>query len=227
MSADLETALIAGVQDGWHAIEPLGVRMGGWLGCNDHASALCGATVRIARDENDAERPYSPGEPPQSHDPCPACMWEVAARTDTFEAVLATLADPLAHEVATAILNDALIAEGTAGPFDNDHALQVLTAVTRHCPVQLVEEGCGEGDCDHEDGECPSSPACRACSLQAGPWAHSWEGQYMDECTIAAPCAPLLAIAAHYGLPEVPAGPVIRYKITAADLREDPEGSRP
>lgn len=195
MSTDLKTAFLAGVQDEWHAIEagPLGA-------CTDHAWSLCGQIVRVAWTAEQFPVPYSPGEPPQSHDPCPACMWEVAARTDTFEAVLATLADPLAHDTAAAILNQASQGlDDDHAQFDDDHALQLLAAVTRHAGVTLAAEDCSDGTCDHGDGECPTARACAACSLQAGPWAGEWEGQYLAECTIPAPCAPLLAIAATYG----------------------------
>ena len=139
---------------------------------------------------------------------CPACRWIVAARTGSLDSTLALLADPLGQRIARGILRRAAMDEKDP---DDPETMHLLAAVSRHSPVGLVAEECSEGDCDH-DGRCPSTHACRACSLQAGSWAGEWEGQYMDECTIPAPCAPLLALAAHYGVkPLVPA--------------EDPEGS--
>jgi hypothetical protein len=99
--------------------------------------------------------------------------------------------------VAAAILARAAEGERDA---DDGHVLQLLTAVSRHEPARLVAEGCAEDDCDHEPGECPADSGCPACSLQAGPWAHDFEGLYLPECTIPAPCGPLLAIAGHYGV---------------------------
>lgn len=183
---------LAGVHHSWHAIEAAQDRFGDPL----HAGAVCGAVVRpaVSRDDESRPQPYDVASFPVSLDPCPACRWVVAARTGTLEAALAALSDPLAHDVAAAVLAEA--ARDEREP-DDPMTMQLLTAVSRHAPVALVSEGCSEGDCDHE-GDCPSSSACRACSLQAGSWAGEWEGQYMAECRIPAPCAPLLALTAHY-----------------------------
>jgi len=105
--------------------------------------------------------------------------------------------------VAAAIL--ARAREEGRDPGDG-HVLQLLAHVSRHEPGQLVSEGCAEGDCDHGDGACPSDAGCPACSIQAGSWAHAWEGTWLAECTIEAPCGVLLAIAGHYGV-QVPAEP--------------------
>lgn len=194
MSADLQIAFLSGVQDGFHAV---GNAPDALKSCTDHAWSVCGQIVRVAWSAEQFPVPYSPGEAPQSLDPCPACMWEVAARTDTLEAVLATLGDPLAHDVATAILNEA----HRDLALDDPAVLQLLTAVTRHSPALLVAEDCAEGDCDHPSGEHPGQrEACRACSLQDGSWAGEWDGQYRPECTIPSPCAPLLALAASFGV---------------------------
>lgn len=190
---------LAGVQHEWHAIDPLAVRPPGFPGCHAHAGALCGDIVRIARDDL---QPYRPGEPPQSFAPCPACRWEVAATTNTQAAALVAMSDRLAQSVAAAIL---VWARDEGRDLDDGRTLQLLAHVSRHEPVLLTAEGCAEGDCDHEDGQCPGNLACQACSLQASGWAGEWEGTYLDECTIPAPCGVLLAIAAHYGVqvPEV------------------------
>lgn len=172
---------LAGVQDGWHAIDPAGID----LRCELHDWALCGAVVRRAEDER---QPYDPAAFPVSLDPCPDCRWMVAAATGTFDAALAELRDPLAHAIAAKIL--AWHAEGEPENAHDGDMLQLLAAVSRHAPVELVTEECADGECDHSP--CPVRPACRACSLQAGP---SQEGQYRSECTIPAPCAVLLALA--------------------------------
>jgi len=81
--------------------------------------------------------------------------------------------------------------------------------------VLLVPEDCAEGSCDHgvyEDDHgdkdevwtCPYPDAtvgCAACSVQAGSWAGEWEGQYAEECTVAAPCDVLRALARHCHVP--------------------------
>jgi hypothetical protein len=184
---------LTGVQDGWHAIEAVNLRPADWPGCHSHAWSACDTIVRLAKDEI---QPYRPDDIPVSHDPCPACRWIVAARTGTLDAALAAL-PPLAHDIAAAILNEAARDEGREP--DDPRAMQLLAFASRHAPAALVAEECSEGGCDHGGG-CPGTSACRACSLQAGSWAGEWEGQYLDECTIPAPCAPLLALAAHYGV---------------------------
>jgi hypothetical protein len=198
MGTDTMPGFLLGVHKGWHAIEDGSLRPG----CTAHAWSLCAEPVRMALDEDEVPRPYDVTTVPGSYNPCPACRWIAAARTGTLEAVLATLSDPLAHGVAAVILRDA------ARDYEDDddpRVMQLLTAVSRHAPVDLLSEGCAEGDCEHEDGRCPARQGCRACSLQAEGWGGEWEGQYLDECTITSPCAPLLALAKHYGV-EVPGG---------------------
>jgi hypothetical protein len=197
-STDASPRFLAGVQNGWHAVETgLPLEAGTVTpGCAAHAWAACGDLVRPALADGGEPRPYDPATVPQSHDPCPACRWIVAARTGSLDSTLALLADPLEQRIARGILRRAAMDEKDP---DDPETMHLLAAVGRHSPVGLVAEECSEGDCDH-DGRCPSTHACRACSLQAGSWAGEWEGQYMDECTIPAPCAPLLALAAHFGV---------------------------
>jgi hypothetical protein len=193
---------LAGVlTDGWHAVDPAS-RPG--AACRWHSVALCGAIVRIARGDL---QPYRPAEPPVSHDRCPACRWTVAAKTGTLHEALAELADPLAVDVAAAILDKACrdLLDDDEATLDGPALIQLLAHVSRHEPGRLVGEECAEGACGHPEGQCPGRDACRACSLQAGSWAGEREGQFRDECTILSPCGPLLAAAAHYGV-EVPRG---------------------
>lgn len=191
---------LVGVQRGWHAIDPASIAFqGGPHGCLTHAAALCGYVVRVARGEL---QPYRPGEPPVSHDQCPACRWTVAARTGTLAAAVAELADPLAVDVACAILDKACrdLLENEHLELDDPALIQLLAHVSRHEPGRIVGEECAEGSCGHPEGQCPGRDACRACSLQAGSWAGEREGQFRDECTILSPCGPLLAAAAHFGV---------------------------
>jgi hypothetical protein len=173
-----------GVQDGWHAIDPAGIA----LRCELHARAVCGAVVRVTKHE----QPYDPAAHPVSIDPCPACRWIVAARTETLDAALAALDDAIALTAATDVLNAARRDEREP---DDPRTIQLLAAISRHAPVPLVAENCSEGDCGHPAGMCPESMACAACSLQAGDWAGEWQGQYLGECTIGAPCSVLLRLA--------------------------------
>jgi hypothetical protein len=202
---------LTGVQDGWHAIDPAGVRMN----CGLHHWAVCGKPARMALvDDGSVPRPYDPAAYPVKWDPCPDCSWSVAARTGDLDAAVAALAPSgddlaallaisprlpmLANLTAGAIV--AAAADDDAEP-DDPATLHLLAAVSRHAPVLLASEACTDGECGHH-GRCPGPAACRACSLQAGDWAGEWQGQYMRECTIPAPCAVLLALAVHFGVTE-------------------------
>jgi hypothetical protein len=214
---------LVGVQQSWHAIDPAAMAFQGGLGgCREHGPALCGAIVRIARDDL---QPYRPAEPPVSLDRCPACRWTAAARTGTLHEALAELADPLASAVAAAILDRACreLLEDDERTLDDPRTIQLLAHVSRHEPVRLVDEECAEGSCDHAEGQCPGRDGCAACSLRSGSWAGEREGQFLDECTVLSPCGPLLALAAHFGIPAKGA-PVT---VSAGDLAEvlgDAEG---
>lgn len=188
---------VTGVHRGWHAIDAAGPRY-----CPDHAGAECGEIVRPARLDDGSPRPWDPSEYPAAFDPCPECTWHVAAVTGFFTPAFALLRKVpslmLAHDTAMAILD---ANRKGCGDSDDPAMLQLLAAVTRHAPSALVAIGCAEGDCGHPDGQCPTTAtACRQCSLRDGPWAGEYEGQYRPECTIPAPCAPLLAIAEHFGV---------------------------
>jgi hypothetical protein len=188
-AAAAPAGFLTGVQDGWHAIDAATIAPG----CAGHAWSVCSQLVRVARDDL---QPYDPFVPPQSHAPCPACRWAVAAVTGTLDAALESPPGGLARDTAAAVL--AWAREEDRDP-DDGHVLQLLAAVSRHSPAVLLGEACAEGDCDCGPGECPGEPGCPACSLLTGPWAHGYEGLCMLECTIPAPCAPLLAIAGHFG----------------------------
>jgi hypothetical protein len=145
---------------------------------------------------------------------CPECAWTVAARQPDLggqvtalltpppgeQAVLGRLMpDPLiAVHAAVMIIDAAELDDGyRVGP----ETVRLLAAVTRHAPVVLVTEDCADGECGHGPdgiGERCAAVACRACSVQAGPEAGGdWEGRFLPECTIPAPCAPLTALAVH------------------------------
>lgn len=130
------------------------------------------------------------------HNPCPECAWKVAARTDTLNAELDRL-HPAAAAVARGIL---AAAERDGGDPDGNRVVQLLAATVEHGPRPAVNLDCSEGEHDH-DGDCPVVGwVCEACTLRAGGWAGEWEGQYLDECTIAAPCEVLRTLAAHFGV---------------------------
>jgi hypothetical protein len=203
----LASVFLVGVQDEWHAIDAPATA----LRCELHAWAVCGAVVRQA----EPDQPYDFTAYPVSLGACPECLWTVAARTDALDAALATLGHPLAHDIAAAVLNEAGRRE--LDLYDAPEMIDLLTAVSRHAPARLVSEECRDGDCEHE-GDCPGRSACAACSLQAGSWAGEWEGQYRDECAITSPCAPLLALAAHFGV-VAPAAPASEVQVDPADLR--------
>lgn len=178
---------LVGVQGGWHAIDPADVLPG----CVDHRWSVCGTLVRRAIDNGGDPKPYDWQSLPVSYDPCPACMWIVAARTGTLGAVLDALTG-IARDAAADILN---VAGREEREPDDDETLHLLTAVSRHVPVLLLREECAEEECPGGDCTHDGRLACRACSLQAGGWAGEREGTYLYECTIPAPCAVLLELA--------------------------------
>lgn len=196
---------ILGIKDGWHAIDP------GSLPpvCPEHARttvALCDRIVCVVNDAREPGEPfvtalYEPLDFPVALNRCPDCLWRWAAETGNTGAALSTLTG-LAHQIATAILagEDALTR-------DSDATVELLAHVSRHAGIPHHSEGCTDGDCDHAEGECPSESYCTACSLAAGSWAGEWEGRLREECMIASPCAPLLAVAASLDVREDPAGP--------------------
>lgn len=196
-AAEVGLGFLTGVQNGWHAIDS--APFGAAAECGEHAWALCGAIVRVAGAKY---QPYDPYGYPVLHDRCPACFWTVAAGSGTLDAAVARLADPSGGRCLEQEITAAIVAQHRAGE-EHDPAgaavIQLLAAVSAHAPVALLCEACSEGECDHE-GSCPSRTACRACSLQDGSWAGEWQGGFRDECTIEAPCAVLLALAASAGV---------------------------
>jgi hypothetical protein len=109
-------------------------------------------------------------------------------------------------------------ASGPDAEYELGHGatIQILATITRHAPVLGLPEECAEDSCDHRHAdpaaqapdmtldtsrECDypvASAVCPACTLRAGGWAGEWEGQFMGECYIHAPCGVLAALAAHY-----------------------------
>jgi hypothetical protein len=194
-------AFVLGVHCGtWHAIDATAGRPG----CERHHWSACGLPVLTGWRLADVPEPWNPDAYPASLGPCPECRWQVAGATQDFGPALASLKDPLARQVADAIIA-ANRAEG--GDMEDPAMHQLLAAVSRHVGADLFAEDCAEGDCDHAPGGCPlAGRACGECSLRLGAWAGEYEDRLRPECMIPAPCAPLLAIAAHFGV-EVPPGP--------------------
>jgi hypothetical protein len=134
------------------------------------------------------------------------------------DALARLIGDPLvARRLCEAVIGRA---SGPDADYELGHGatIQILATITRHAPTLGLPEDCAEGDCDHQHagpadqdpnttigagGECHypvASAVCPACTLRAGGWAGQWEGQFMGECYIHAPCGVLAAIAAHYNV---------------------------
>jgi hypothetical protein len=173
------------------------------------ARSVCNRTVRIARGFGEYDRG---NESLRIHGACPECEWEAAIESGTtvtvIKAMRLTGAD---RDAATKAFGDpdlacrlyAAILCGDDYDQDHPHVLQLLAHATRHAPVLLVSEECGEGDCEHEEpAGCYENPvfACEACSVVAGSWAGSWEGQFARECQVPAPCSAFTALLTHYGI---------------------------
>ena len=153
------------------------------------AFAACGELVRVAAKYG----AYNRDTTPVTYHPCQPCAWTVAAEggMPSIDAEIGRLPS-LAGDTCRAILGR------TDADYEPDHpaTIQLLATVAAHAPVDLVSEECAEGDCDHADGQHPSSTvACLACSPVTGDWAGEWEGRLRPECIINAPCAVLLALA--------------------------------
>ena len=209
-----EAAYLVGVGGGaWHAV---GRELMNYLriGPVDSVTfAECGELVRVAPKFGSYDRITVP----VSYHPCQRCAWVVAAAggAAAMEAearLLGSAADQLA--ALDRVMPDPFVAfkacraviEGAGAPdsrygLDHPATVQVLAAIAAHAPVLLVSEACSEGGCKHpRNVPCPGNAACEACSLQDGDWAGEWQGQYREECTVAAPCAVLLALAKHAGV---------------------------
>jgi hypothetical protein len=197
------TAYLTGVQQGWHAIARDALQYAALMSNGVRiAPAECGALVRVSKHGTYARASY-----PVMHDPCPECAWTVAVATGAIEAELDLITpdfagyDALAaagvHPLLALSLARAILAadEDRTGPA----VIRQLAAVTRHAPGRAVSEGCAEGECGHDP--CTAGRAvCWACTLRTGDEAGEWSGQAMSECTVAAPCSVLSALAAHYGI---------------------------
>lgn len=158
---------------------------------------------------------------------CPTCAWTIAletGRTDIelraltpaaadVEPLRRRLTDPrLAVRLAETILAAAL-KPGYDYDLTHPHTVALLAAVTAHAPTLLVPEECAESthgcadrpedlNTENTTWHCPdSSVACPACSLRAGSWAGEWEGTFLSECTVAAPCEVLRTLATHFVAP--------------------------
>ena len=175
----------------WHAVNDVHPERAGdpqrW------GTALCGDLVTITK--------YGSFDPDRWTDrACPSCCWTLAIRTRTVEAQYARLGSPLAARIARAVV---AAEDGPGAMYELDHpaTVQVLAAVSAHAGTTTVPGGCAEGEHDHPDGDCPEGPAaCVACSLTADGWAGEWEGRFLPQAVIAAPCEVLRALARYYGV---------------------------
>lgn len=169
--------------------------------------AVCGALTRLASKWGN----YRDGLPASlalTGHLCPACAWAVALERGTtateLEHWVICGADGPAGDLAARTAQTVL--DRIADDFDGDPAeARLLVSISRHWPVQLLQEDCAEDECDHDNAEeCAQagSVACPACSVLAGSEAGEWEGQY--ELPVTAPCSALTAIAAHVDVSEVP-----------------------
>jgi hypothetical protein len=186
-------AFLTGIGSGdWHAIKAEAMTYALTGPAYSVAFAACGELVRVAEKYGTYDR----GTQPVMFSPCQPCAWTVAVAggSPALEAEIGRL-PTAAVEACRAIL--ARIGDEEAGvEWDDPETIQLLATVAAHAPVDLVGEACADGDCEHPEGECPSSAtACLACSVTAGDWAGEWEGRLRPEGTIKAPCAVLLALA--------------------------------
>jgi len=204
----------------WHAIDRQRAHYPWTRAASGVAVAVCGALARVTN-----HGVYDRPGPPVTYGPCHVCAWTVAIATGSTERELQLITpsdrsaaglaragvDPL---LAVKICRAVLVRESCLAAENGlDHAatVQVLAHAATHRPVLVVPEDCAEDDrccrhqpaaaeetwrCDYPDG----AALCFACTLRAGPWAGSWEGDVMDECRIAAPCGVLQALARHYGI---------------------------
>jgi len=202
---------LTGIQDTWHAVSHADADWSIRRSGRHITTAVCGRPTRLA-----LKYPvYRRGRRPVSYKPCPECAWTVATARGEIDVEVARLMpggedrqvlarlipDPLIAVTAAAMIVEA--AAGGHGDYELDHpsTIALLAAVERHAPVILTPEDCADGDCEHGDGgECPrphANAACEACSLQVGPWAGEWEGTFRHECTVPAPCPPLIQLAGY------------------------------
>jgi hypothetical protein len=201
-----ETAYLTGVQHGWHAVAQDALKFAATMSNGVRvAQAECGAFVRVSKHGAYVRSGY-----PVMHEPCPVCAWTVAVATDATEAELDLITpdfavfDTLAGLGLDPLLPGKLVRALLAAAEDRSDpaVIRQLAAVTAHSPGLAVSEACAEGDCGH--GPCTGGRAvCWTCSLRSGEEAGEWAGTLMEQCSVAAPCSVLTALAAHYGIAAV------------------------
>ncbi|CAN5736257.1 hypothetical protein BH09ACT8_BH09ACT8_56050 [soil metagenome] len=185
-----------------------------------HAAALCRRVVKVAT----AWGPYSRDAALEYPPRCPDCAWilalhrgdvdeEVAAFTthDAFDAaaIAARLGEGVGERLLDAIAHDPALWQG-ADRLGPSHRSQLLGHASRHLPAVTVCEECAEIGVANAHGygaTCPAQEvACLGCTVTAhGLWAGEWEGTFLPECTVAAPCSVLTTLAVHYRIPIAPA----------------------
>lgn len=190
------------------------------------ASAVCGATVQIARYWGEFRR-GNPQLDQLAGEVCPHCAWAVALDRGTTDAELALLTpagpvlaaqrrlmpDPLLVVRICQRLLALRAAPDRQHDEDSPYWAQLLGHATAHRPVVLLPEACAESGrgCEEHDPEnnagcyaATDAVACGVCSvLSRADWAGEWSGQY--ECAVTAPCSVLQAMARQYGVEETPA----------------------
>jgi hypothetical protein len=167
--------------------------------------------------------PFAHGNPDLNTSRCPTCGWQVAVAEiaiqeeldalmpgrDVLPAFARLLADPAPASTICEAIVTAATSDETALDLDAPLTVQLLAHVAAHAPMLLVSEACKDDECHHEPADAPqgwrcSFPdarvACPVCSVTAGSWAGEHEGEVLDQCTVLAPCAVLIAAAEHYGL---------------------------
>lgn len=198
----------------WHAVERTVTACPGQQApdrTGDRAAvrgiARCGATVEVVAKFGVFDRSRRPDST------CLDCVWTVAVRTGTEDRELAWLRTQ--HQPGVAALAEAILAASDAPGADYERdspaTQQLLTVVSAHAPVDLIDPECAEQGCEHDRQQCPiTMTACPECSVRAGPWAGEWAGTYQPECTIPGPCEVLRTLAGHYEVPlPAPAPPTV------------------
>jgi hypothetical protein len=204
-----EAAYLTGVQQGWHAVPRDSLQYAARMSNGVRvAAAECGVLVRVSKHGE-----YKRHEYPVMHDPCPECAWAVAVATDTTEREIDQITPDFAgYDMLAACGLDPLLpvklcrailaAAGEGGEPPGPAVIRQLAAVARHRPDLAVSEACAEKTCEHAEDKtpCPGRAVCWSCSLRTGDEAGEWAGQLMSECTVTAPCQPLVILAENYGL---------------------------
>lgn len=202
-------------------------------------AALCRRIVGIAT----AGGPYSRDAALRHPTRCPDCAWILALNREDIEeeitaftshdaldfAVITTRLGDVGGRLLAAIAHDpALLHEGQRlGP---SHRSQLLGHATRHLPVVGMCEECAEIGVVNAHGYGESCPAqeviCPGCTATAhGVWAGEWEGMFLPECTVTAPCSVLATLSAHYQIPIGPAGDITSGQLD--QLGDDPPPTKP